>query len=821
MKKKSYLAAALGMAVLLSVYGASSPSRTADAADSGAVIEAVTDTDYAIYVNGAGLQLDAPAGLAGSTMLVPVRNIAEALGAVVTYEADTESVTAVKDGITVSFRIGSRTALRNGTSFTLEAEATKHGSVTLVPVRFFSEAFGTVVKWDGVNHRVSIDHESYLLPAVVSYDNLKKLLKENENQSGMYAMENGIAVSMAKGAAADMVFTAPAAASREAAAAKTSAQSEAASTASNGSPDYSGTNVQVDGVDEADVVKTDGEYIYQVNRERIMIARAYPADELSLTAALSMADYKLQPQELYVDGNRLTVIGRSYDQGAGAVSGGASSKSAAAEKRVMILPYHKSTVKAVVFDITSKANPKALKEVEIEGDYVTSRKIGDHLYIVGNQYVNRYQILNENAVLPAPAYRDSSISADFMPADYKDIRYFPDSFLDSYMLVAGINTAQPDQKTNVSVYLGSAQNVYASDKNLYVAAAFYKPVPQVMGEGVNGTSGPVQDIISVNSEQTSVAYKFVLDQGQVRFAAKGEVPGTVLNQFSMDEYNGYFRIATTKGDMWRNDAFTSKNNVYVLDESMNISGKVEDIAPGERIYSVRFMGGRGYMVTFKKVDPLFVLDLSNPFQPSILGKLKIPGYSDYLHPYDETHMIGFGKDAVEAANEWETAGVSAPSTTAYYQGMKIAMFDVSDVSNPKELFKTGIGDRGTDSELLHNHKALLFSREKNLMAFPVTVMEVSPELKKQQGVTAYGQFTFQGAYVYKVDLAEGFKLRGTITHLSDAERSKAGDHWYNAERNINRVLYIGDTLYTTSQSEIRANGLDTLQERKRLSLQAE
>jgi uncharacterized secreted protein with C-terminal beta-propeller domain len=145
------------------------------------------------------------------------------------------------------------------------------------------------------------------------------------------------------------------------------------------------------------------------------------------------------------------------------------------------------------------------------------------------------------------------------------------------------------------------------------------------------------------------------------------------------------------------------------------------------------MGDRGYMVTFKKVDPLFVIDLKDPRSPKILGALKIPGYSDYLHPYDENHIIGFGKDTEEVGNG------------AFYQGMKIAVFDVTDVTNPIEMFKENIGDRGTDSELLRNHKALLFSKDKNLLAFPVTVMEVKNKNKAdKESIFQYGEFAFQG-----------------------------------------------------------------------------
>jgi hypothetical protein len=285
----------------------------------------------------------------------------------------------------------------------------------------------------------------------------------------------------------------------------------------------------------------------------------------------------------------------------------------------------------------------------------------------------------------------------------------------------------------------------------------------------------------------------------------------------MDEHNGIFRIATTKGDMWRTDENTSKNNVYTLDEALKPLGKLEGIAPGERIYSVRFMGSRAYMVTFKNTDPLFAIDLSNPASPAVLGALKIPGYSDYLHPYDETHLIGFGKETTEVPLKGDPSDPNR--TVAYYQGMKLSLFDVSDVTKPVEMFKEIIGDRGTESELLRNHKALLFSKERNLLAFPVTVMEIPNKTAAGAGnATAYGQFKFQGAYVYRLDLTNGFQLKAPITHLTEEDLLKSGSRPYDSDRHVERILYVGNTLYTLSNGLIKANDLTTLQEKGSLAI---
>jgi uncharacterized secreted protein with C-terminal beta-propeller domain len=558
-----------------------------------------------------------------------------------------------------------------------------------------------------------------------------------------------------------------------------------------GDASYSATNVQVQGVDEADVVKTDGKYIYQVNNCRIIVARAYPADEMRVVSSLKYDDKNFTPLELYIDEKHLVVIGQTFrsipvpkpePQGSGAQepaprgtdesSGPAKSK---ARPDIDIYPpvQHENIVKTIIYDISDRADIRRLRETQLSGHYISSRKIGSALYLAANKEVDYYRIMEGQAEPPTPFYQDTAGKGKPTRLSYPNIRYFPDSVEPNYLMVAGFNLNQPDQQMQVAAYLGAGQNIYASQNNLYVAVSQYP----------NAATG---------------IYKFALAQGRTEYKGKGEVPGTILNQFSMDEHNGYFRIATTKGEVWGRGDNTSRNNLYILDQALKVAGRIEDIAPGERIYSVRFMGDRAYMVTFKQVDPLFVIDLKDPKAPKILGALKIPGYSDYLHPYDENHIIGFGKDTVEKG------------AMAYYQGMKLAVFDVSDVANPKEKFKEIIGGRGTESELLHNHKALLFDRERNLLAFPVTVMET--EKVPHRDEIPYGAFTFQGAYVYNIDLADGFKLKGKITHLTPEEYSKAGRGWYESSRNVNRVLYIGDTLYTLSTGMIKANDLNSLKE---------
>lgn len=612
------------------------------------------------------------------------------------------------------------------------------------------------------------------LPVVGSYENLKALLemKSSFDDYGGGMLFPGVSFVVRSAMPVSMAFD----------------NAVVAGVAQANAVDYSVTNVQVEGVDEADIVKTDGTYIYQVNRERIVIIKAVAAEKMEIAGVLDYADKSFSPQEIYVDEDHLIVIGR-----------GSRDWSYPTDKRIggimpMFMPsyfYPREMVKAVIYDIRNKSDIRQVRELELNGSYVSSRKTGQSLYLVANKhlYYCRGGEINE----PKPSYHDSVIGEGFAEIDYADIKYFPDSIEPSYLILAGLNLDCPDDAASVSGYLGSGQNVFASTRNLYVTVTSYsqsalKPVSAI------GLFRPA-DIVNTK------IYKFGLRDGRLTYLVSGKAPGTVLNQFSMDENGKYFRIATTKGNAWGSGEDASKNNVYIFDDSMDIAGKLEDMAPGERIYSVRFIGDRAYMVTFRNVDPFFVLDLKDPRHPAILGELKIPGYSDYLHPYDENHVIGFGKDAVDI---W---GMS------FYLGMKMAIFDVSDVRRPVEMFTEKIGDRGTDSEILRNPKALLFSKDRNLMAFPVRLMEVKDSGQKPDtAFPEYGSFKFQGAFVYGIDLVNGFVKKGTITHLSNGDFSDANKYWYDCEKYVVRIIYIDDTLFTLSNGMIKVNGIHDLQE---------
>jgi hypothetical protein len=208
------------------------------------------------------------------------------------------------------------------------------------------------------------------------------------------------------------------------------------------------------------------------------------------------------------------------------------------------------------------------------------------------------------------------------------------------------------------------------------------------------------------------------------------------------------------------------------------------------------MGDKAYMVTFRQVDPLFVIDLSDPENPEVLGELKITGYSDYLHPYDENHIIGIGKEATDSGR---------------FQGLKVSLFDVSDVGNPLEVAKIEIGARGTSSDALYDHKAVLFDKGRNLLVLPVDLYEEGNDTDVGFAPWAYGKFVWQGAYVLDIS-PDGIEKRGMITHRDDDSSSEGYIRQY--ESSIRRTLYMDDVLYTLSEAKVKANNLGSLGEIK-------
>ncbi len=561
---------------------------------------------------------------------------------------------------------------------------------------------------------------------------------------------------------------------------------------SSASEDFSKTNVQVAGVDEADIVKNDGKYIYLIKGQTVRIVEAFPAETMREVSKIDLGDSGFQPQEIYTDEDQMVIIGET--------SGMTISNRMSGIMKPQIYPgpiFGSNRTKIFVYSIADRKHPIKQRTLEIEGSYSSSRKVGKNVYFVLNQYIPTYHILEgQSADVIIPKLKDSAKGGEEKPmVRCMDILSFPNTQDRSYLVVAGLNIADEKSELKRKVIIGASQNVYASANNLYVANVAY-------GEN--------------SGEPSTTVYRFSLAEDSIEYETKGSVPGSILNQFSMDESGNDFRIATERQTLLA--PYTSTNGLFILKSAdMSVQGKVGNIAPGEHIKSVRFMGNRAYLVTFKNVDPLFVIDVSDASDPKILGQLKIPGWSDYLHPYDETHLIGFGRDVDASIDADKVHSDNAVYYTALL-GMKLSLFDVSDVANPTEMFHEVIGTRGTTSELLTNHKALLFDKERGLIGFPISITEAkspsaSPEAQNIQTV-------FQGGIFYTLDLTNGFKLVGKVTHYDNLDAFKAsGEYFYgDSGRNIQRVISIGDSLYGVSPDIVSASKRSDLSLIKKIEL---
>ena len=517
------------------------------------------------------------------------------------------------------------------------------------------------------------------------------------------------------------------------------------------------TNTQVNNVDEADIVKVDGNYIYYVSNKKLVIIDAHTPEASEKISEINYKDTNFNPKEVYVKGQKIIVIGNEYDNSCKTEVISTEDVTATDIERVQ---ESKPKSGMIIYDISNIKEPKEIRRVMIEGNYISSRMIEDNIYYVANKYIatsniqkNKMEDLDEDKY--KPVYQDTAVSQEEKCINYDLIYYFPETQDSSYLMLAGLNINN-NEEAEIRTFLGAGQYIYSSEKNMYIATN-----KTTYGKGYEVLGG------------TTHLLKIELNNGKFNFKAECNIDGQVNNQFSMDENKDTFRIATTTGNIWVDE--TTANNLYILNDKLEEIGRVENFGKEEKIYSVRYVENKAYVVTFKQTDPLFVIDLSESTKPQILGELKIPGYSTYLHPYDDTHLIGFGYDTKENG------------TRVITNGLKMSMFDISDFNNPQELFKISIGDsKYTYSELLYNHKALLFSKEKNIIAFPL--------------YSSSGRKTNSRAAIYNIDLEKGFSLKGEISNVTN-----------KYEENVKRIVFVNDTFYTFSDSLVKVANMDTLE----------
>lgn len=536
---------------------------------------------------------------------------------------------------------------------------------------------------------------------------------------------------------------------------------------------YSTTNKQVENVDEGDIVKTDGNYLYYITQQKVVIIDIQNQQNSQIQQDLqnqqnTQSNRKVAeisytestPRELYINNNKLIVITSENELRT-------EIKSVYDTADVAYVDGIKLKTSAITYDITDRSNPKEERKVEMEGTYISSRMIEDNIYMATNKYITNAINMVKNYPIEElqeqdykPTYLDTAVSNETKYIGFDQIRYFDDKQVNNYLLLGGFNINNK-QEADIKVFLGAGETVYASSKNMYIAKV--KTIYDI-------------NTYSLLGEKTQIV-KFELSNGKIKYKAENSVDGRILNQFSMDEdANENLRIAVTQeiqnntniSNLQRTTSNTEQidNRLYILDKELNQVGSLEGLANGERIYSVRYMKDKAYIVTYKQVDPLFVIDVSDPKNPTKLGELKIPGYSTYLHPYDDTHIIGLGYDTnSDGSRNWNN-------------GLKLSMFDVSDVNNPKEVFTQKIGNRSTYSEATYNHKAILYLKEKNIIAFPIQTYQ------NRQG--------FSEVLIYEIDMKNGFVVKG-----------KYSENITNAYgKRVERIVYANGFYYALSEKNV-------------------
>ena len=535
--------------------------------------------------------------------------------------------------------------------------------------------------------------------------------------------------------------------------------------ASSNKTQHGETNEQVQGVSEADIIKNDGKYLYIVNPEnadwdtyyrecrlyynykngleettaRVQTTPGYNpnADEvietekpeatkkeektteakeitelpkLQYSCEISIVEpngkgelkninkieiakperediHYMNVQEMYVAGNRLIAIlncqlKREENNANEKVScdclyGGSSGK---------------NITMAVAYDISDRKNVKEEWRVFQDGGYISSRFIGDELVLLSNYYVD---ISQDADVVKATCVPENSCDGKTFSRVAVDDICIMEEVCDTSYLVASVLDTDDENTLKTEAVLGAGQNVYCTTETIYATSTEY-----------NTGDARKAEVFGLDSTEKTQIYKFDIRNYDIKYLKNASVDGSALNQFSMDEYNGYLRIATTSGN-WGENLI---NQVYVLDSNLETVGLLKDIAKGERIKSVRFTGNTAYVVTFIQTDPLFVIDLTDVKAPKILGELKIPGYSAYLHPVGDGLVMGVGLDGTE---------------TGTNGGMKVSLFDVSDPTKPQECGKFTISGYENeealvyvDSDAYYDHKALCWDSQNKIMYIP-------------------------------------------------------------------------------------------------------
>ena len=577
---------------------------------------------------------------------------------------------------------------------------------------------------------------------------------------------------------------------------------------------YTDTNNQVAGVDEADLVKTDGEYIYALMGGDLVVVDAWPASEASEVGRVAIAGW---PMSIHRSGDTLVVLSSAQAEQVGIETPQGDS---GGEYDYYYYGWQPVTVVTRV-DASDPTRPKIVASHAFDGSNLSTRRIGERIYLVQTQWfelpgvqywVDTWQAgsvaeINrryaEVATSNLAAIADLEIE-DVLPRRWdlgthgdqvvagseqqltgcEDLRVPRGYAGQSLLTVATIDLGAPaDALPAASSIVGEWGNVYASTNALYVAVTNW---------------GWSWFLDSSSDLRTRVhRFEFGDTDGSAVFTGSGEVPGYALNQFSLDEHNGNLRIATTVPDWWwMGSGDDSESYVSVMspqeDGRLITVGQVGGLGEGEQIYSVRFVGDTGYVVTFRQVDPLYVVDLRNPQTPAVTGELKIPGYSSYMHPIGDGLLLTIGRDADENGSDL---------------GLSFQIFDVNDPTDPQQVAKTVLGDAWNAwSEALYDHHAFTWYPEKQLLAVPVSTWSES----------ANGYWGYDSELtLFRVDVESGVTPVGAIDHerlLTEYDDVEGCWEWWTMNAEIRRGVFIEDFIYSVSSIGIRVHDVEALAE---------
>ena len=529
----------------------------------------------------------------------------------------------------------------------------------------------------------------------------------------------------------------------------------------NSMTDYSKTNIQTEGVDEGDIVKTDGKYIYFVNDKGLTIIDSNPLT-MKKVFELKNKNYGKLIRDIFLDKNKLIIISDVLQKNIG----------------------HRTFIET--YDISDIKNLKLINENNVNGEYNQSRKKGERLYVITNDHYHSDTLYNEMRQYPIDLNDLYELSNKFKlvseGVNLEKVIYMPFTAHISLTVINSI-PLYPDEATDKIIFTGDPGQLYMSNDNIYTTSKQYA--------------------FNVDKRTTDTEIrKFAIEDKQFRYVGKIKVEGKLLNQFSMGEENGVLFVAHSKPPMDKKDR---ENIISSFNENMKKISSLRGIAPKEKIYSARFVDGKAYIVTFRMIDPLFVVDIKNPSMMKILGQLKIPGYSNYLHPYSEKYLIGFGYNVGQDIYGSDIR-----------LGYKISLFDVSDYSKPKELSVVNIGEEGSYSYLGNNHKMLMFDSKRNIFALPIFEVSSKKERYYNHDYTKYDYF--YGVFVIQLS-NEKLKIKGKISHSDSKNAGElANEYNKNSRQKIQRIVQIGDNIYTLSQSMLKVNDINTMEELKTLKL---